>query len=102
MNTKMEVFIARNIFVGKITHTEEDAFKNTLHISIDIARDYLTDYNALYDLLIHTEGILLLAHVRTASPEELPGELVCVEVDGEEVAVPGAGPEHGCLACHEL
>ena len=48
MNTKMEVFIARNIFVGKITHTEEDAFKNTLHISIDIAREYLMDYNALH------------------------------------------------------
>ena len=44
----MEVFIAGNIFVGKITHTEEDAFKNTLHISIDIVREYLTDYNALH------------------------------------------------------
>ena len=53
-------------------------------------------------LLVLTEGILLLTHVCTIRPEELLCELVCVEVDGEEVAVPGAGPDHGCLACHEL
>ena len=48
------------------------------------------------------EAVLLLAHVGTVRPEELLGELVSVEVDGEEVAVPRAGPNLGGLPCHEL
>ena len=48
------------------------------------------------------EAVLLLAHGGTVRPEELLGELVRVEVDGEQVAVPRAGPDPGVLASHEL